>query len=99
MTYHKDYEAIEKITEMAAKGMSSKEIGQAIGKTAKAQPFEVVHHKDNNPQNNSIDNLELFATNAEHLKKTLKGRVPNWSEEGFANMCKPRPQYSRKPKT
>ena len=164
MTYRKDHKAIEQITEMAAKGMSSKEIGQAIGKTAKAvqkyfrrynipclkrggptgsrngswkggrqvdvdgyvllkcpdhpfanshgyvrehrlvmeahlgrylQPFEVVHHKDDNPQNNSIENLELFSTNAEHLKKTLKGRIPNWTAGGFANMCKPRPQYSR----
>ena len=163
MKYQTDWKTVQTITEMAAKGMSSKEIGLAIGKTAKAvqkyfrrhnipclkrggptgsrngswkggrqvdvdgyillkcpdhpfanshgyvrehrlvmeahlgrylQPFEVVHHKDDNPQNNSIENLELFSTNAEHLKKTLKGRVPNWSDEGFANMCKPRRQHS-----
>ena len=43
---------------------------------------EVVHHKDGNPANNDLSNLELFASNAEHLAKTLKGHCPNWSPEG-----------------
>lgn len=29
-------------------------------------PEEVVHHKDHNRQNNSHDNLMVFATNADH---------------------------------
>jgi hypothetical protein len=45
-------------------------------------PTEVVHHIDGNKQNNQIENLELFASNGEHLKKELKGRCPNWSEAG-----------------
>jgi hypothetical protein len=40
-------------------------------------PGEVVHHKDNNPQNNHPDNLELFANNGEHLSATnRKERLP-----------------------
>lgn len=45
-------------------------------------PTEVVHHKDGNRANNAIENLELFASNAEHLKIELTGRVPKWSEDG-----------------
>lgn len=43
---------------------------------------EVVHHKDGNKKNNRIDNLELFASNGDHLKKTLKGKCPKWTKEG-----------------
>lgn len=43
---------------------------------------EVVHHIDGNKQNNSIDNLELFSKNGDHLAKTLKGKIPKWSEDG-----------------
>ena len=32
-------------------------------------PSEVVHHKDGNPRNNALDNLELFATQSEHIHK------------------------------
>jgi hypothetical protein len=46
------------------------------------RPEERVHHKDNNTGNNSADNLELFATNADHLRATLKGRCPKWTEDG-----------------
>ena len=31
-------------------------------------PGEVVHHKDHDPQNNHPDNLELYASNGEHLR-------------------------------
>lgn len=43
---------------------------------------EAVHHKDGNPENNHSDNLEVFATNAEHLRHELLGRIPNWSAAG-----------------
>lgn len=53
-------------------------------------PNEVVHHKDGNKLNNSPENLQLFSENAEHLRHELTGRVPKWSPEGYANMCKGR---------
>jgi hypothetical protein len=45
-------------------------------------PTEVVHHKDDNPANNEPSNLELYETNADHLRETLAGQVPRWSEDG-----------------
>lgn len=30
-------------------------------------PNEVVHHKDENPSNNDISNLELFSSQSEHI--------------------------------
>lgn len=45
-------------------------------------PSEVVHHKDGCRSNNDPSNLELFPSNASHLKHELTGRVPNWTEEG-----------------
>lgn len=47
---------------------------------------EVVHHKDDDPSNNRPSNLVLYANNSEHLAATLKGKCPNWSEEGYQNM-------------
>lgn len=46
-------------------------------------PGEVVHHKDGNPRNNDPANLELFASNGEHLSHELKGRAPRRSEDGM----------------
>jgi len=43
---------------------------------------EVVDHIDGNTQNNHPDNLRVFPNNAEHLRVTLAGKCPNWSEEG-----------------
>lgn len=43
---------------------------------------EVVHHIDGDKQNNAPSNLELFSTNGEHLKATLKGCVPQWTPAG-----------------
>lgn len=51
---------------------------------------EVVHHIDGNKQNNRIENLELFACNADHLRSTLSGSRPNWTPEGFDRMRAPR---------
>lgn len=45
-------------------------------------PTEVVDHIDGDIRNNHPDNLRVFQSNAEHLKATLAGRVPNWSEDG-----------------
>jgi len=43
---------------------------------------EVVHHKNGVKTDNRPENLELFQSNALHLASTLKGKTPNWSEEG-----------------
>jgi hypothetical protein len=46
------------------------------------EPSEVVDHRDGNTSNNDPANLRLFASNAEHLRVTLAGRTPNWTEDG-----------------
>ena len=46
-------------------------------------PDEVVHHKDKNRLNNDPSNLEVFSTNADHLKHELTGRCPKWTLEGI----------------
>lgn len=38
------------------------------------EPGEVVDHIDGDPQNNSPENLRVFASNGEHLAATLEGR-------------------------
>jgi len=43
---------------------------------------EVVDHIDGDIKNNAPENLRLFASNAKHLKETLKGRCPQWTEDG-----------------
>jgi hypothetical protein len=48
---------------------------------------EVVHHIDGNTANNHESNLELFQSNAEHLRQTLVGKVPKWTEKGLANIA------------
>lgn len=45
-------------------------------------PGEVVHHIDDDRGNNHPENLELFQDNAAHLAATLKGKVPQWTEDG-----------------
>ena len=58
---------------------------------------EVVDHIDGDRANNCADNLRVFASNAEHLRVTLKGKVPNWTPEGWARMqagCR-RPRKTR----
>jgi hypothetical protein len=44
---------------------------------------EVVHHKKRHDHsNNDPDNLELYASNGEHLHHELAGKCPNWTEDG-----------------
>lgn len=46
-------------------------------------PGEVVHHLDGNKANNDPSNLEVFASNGEHLAQTRKGQAPQISPEGW----------------
>jgi len=46
------------------------------------EPGEVVHHLDDDQQNNSPENLKLYPSNGEHLAETLSGQVPDWTEDG-----------------
>ncbi len=50
------------------------------------QPGEVVHHRNGNQTDNRPENLEVFASNAEHLRHERTGLVPNWTPEGLARM-------------
>jgi hypothetical protein len=43
---------------------------------------EVVHHIDDDPANNSPENLQVFPSNADHLRETLKGKTPQWTLAG-----------------
>jgi hypothetical protein len=49
-------------------------------------PAEVVHHLNGNPADNRLENLQVFASNADHLRHELTGRVPNWSPDGHARI-------------
>jgi hypothetical protein len=44
---------------------------------------EVVHHKDEDPGNNSPDNLMVYATNAIHIAETLSGRSTDGQKQGL----------------
>lgn len=45
-------------------------------------PNEVVHHKNDDPADNRPENLQVYDSNADHLRETLAGKCPKWSEEG-----------------
>jgi hypothetical protein len=49
-------------------------------------PEEIVDHIDGLTLHNALDNLRLFASNAEHLRETLTGRDRYFSEQGRQNM-------------
>lgn len=64
-------------------------------------PTEVVDHIDGNIRNNHPDNLRVFASNAEHLRETLAGRCPNWTDDGkrrISEAAKQRHQRRRESK-
>jgi hypothetical protein len=50
------------------------------------KPTEVVHHKNDDPSDNRPENLMVYETNAQHLAETLKGKAPQWTEEGKARI-------------
>lgn len=53
-----------------------KALGRLLG------PSEVIHHRNGVKHDNRLENLQLFASNGEHLAVDLKGRCPKWSQEG-----------------
>ena len=46
------------------------------------RPTEVVHHKNDDPSDNRPENLQVYNSNADHLRETLAGKCPKWSPEG-----------------
>ncbi len=57
---------------------------QILGRSLR--PDEVVHHIDDNPANNDPANLRLYDCNGDHLSETRKGKIPNWSEDGYVRV-------------
>lgn len=49
-------------------------------------PSETVDHIDGLTLHNAPENLRLFEKNSDHLRETLTGKVPRWTDEGYANM-------------
>lgn len=49
-------------------------------------PIEVVHHRDGVRDNNDPSNLEVYATNADHLREELTGKIPNYTPDGLRRM-------------
>lgn len=60
-------------------------------------PREVVHHIDGNRQNNSPENLEVFANNGDHVSMTISHEVRSAaSRKGLANSTVDRHEIARK---
>ncbi len=52
-------------------------------------PKEAVDHIDGLRLHNEPSNLRLFSSNAEHLRSTITGQIPNWSKKGIEKMLTP----------
>lgn len=79
---HGDYVAVHRLV-----------VEQSLGRFLTSQ--EVVDHIDGDTMNNSLENLRVFESNAEHLKATLKGKCPQWSQEGKDRLAASRRQVRR----
>lgn len=55
-------------------------------------PGEVVDHIDGLRLHNHEDNLRHFPCNADHLKQTITGQTPKWSQAGVDRMFSPHSQ-------
>ena len=64
-------------------------------------PGEVVHHKNDDPADNRPENLQVYDSNADHLRATLAGKCPQWSSAGKLRILeavrKPRRPRSPRP--
>lgn len=60
--------------------VAEQKLGRLLGR------HEVVHHRNGDPQDNQPENLEVFGSNADHLRDELTGRTPEWTEDGLARM-------------
>ncbi len=58
------------------------------------QDGEVVDHIDGLHLHNDPSNLRVFANNADHLRATISGQIPKWSDRGLGNMRLPHPQLA-----
>ena len=45
-------------------------------------PSEVVHHLNGVTDDNRPENLGIYSSNAAHLRETLRGKCPQWTQEG-----------------
>lgn len=56
------------------------------------EPHEVVDHIDGLHLHNCPSNLRVFESNAHHLRETISGLVPNWSQEALEKQRLPKHQ-------
>lgn len=60
-------------------------------------PEEVVDHIDGLHLHNDPSNLRVFESNSHHLRATITGQVPNWSDAGWDKMTVPYHQRKEHP--
>jgi biotin operon repressor len=62
-------------------------------------PTEVVHHKNDQRDDNRPENLHVYESNSIHLGETLVGQRPNWTDDGKARIRRavrqPRPHTKK----